>query len=135
LDGLAVGKIRTEVTGWALVYKYTVLVPVEEILEDKTRRRIASIDDLLSLELMLVDHFGGITTGSEGSEYPDTRGTGARNPQKASESREVNEHSSFTAYAARCAESDAFFKELQNELQDALQEGVILIERQEAVLL
>ena len=51
------------------------------------------------------------------------------------ETLEENEHVTFEVYAAPLRESDDYFQALRKELQEALGEGVILIERQELTLL
>lgn len=41
----------------------------------------------------------------------------------------------YVVYAAPSREADDYFRALQRELQDALEEGVILIEKQQVSLL
>ena len=48
---------------------------------------------------------------------------------------EQNEHVAFEVYAAPVQESDDYFRAISQELQDALGEGVILIERQHVTLI
>jgi len=55
--------------------------------------------------------------------------------RQVSETLEENEHTTFEVYAAPLQESDDYFRTLRKELQEALGEGVILIERQEIVLI
>ncbi|MCI0464983.1 MAG: hypothetical protein L0Z62_49305 [Gemmataceae bacterium] len=60
---------------------------------------------------------------------------GARDPANVVGTLEQNEHVAFEVYAAPVQESDDYFRALRQELQNALQEGVILIERQQVTLL
>jgi hypothetical protein len=48
---------------------------------------------------------------------------------------EQNEHVAFEVYAAPIQESDDYFRAMRHELQEALQEGVILIERHQVTLI
>jgi hypothetical protein len=119
------------------VYSYKVLVPIAQIIRETTtsfrRLTIARQQDLDLLITMLVEHFGGIT--GTVIDPPTIRGVGARNPQQAAATREENEHASFEVYAAPIQESDDYFRALRKELQEALAEGVILIERQQVTLI
>lgn len=65
---------------------------------------------------------------------PVVKGVGARDPQHPQETLEVNEHAYYTVYAALHDTSDQYFRALRDELQDALAEGVILIERQDVIM-
>jgi len=47
----------------------------------------------------------------------------------------MNFNTNFVVYAAPLRQSDDYFQALQRELQDALGEGLILVERQDVVLL
>lgn len=48
---------------------------------------------------------------------------------------EENEHAVFEVYAAPIHASDEYFRAVRRELEDALGEGVILIERQRVTLI
>jgi hypothetical protein len=119
------------------VYSYKVLVPIAQIIRqtdtDFRRVTIATQEDLDLLLTTLVEHFGGIT--GTVIDPPTIRGVGARDPQQAVATREENEHASFEVYAAPIQESDDYFRALRKELQEALGEGVILIERQQVTLI
>jgi hypothetical protein len=119
-------------TGAAFVRKYTVLVPVAQARTDGTKRTVATDEGLVALELMLTDHFGGLTVPAV---VPILRGLGARNPQELEQSREINVHTYFLVYAAVHEAADHYFLALNRELEEALDEGVILIERQEVTIL
>ena len=67
-------------------------------------------------------------------EPPTIRGVGARDPRQPA-ALEENEHATFEVYAAPIQESDDYFHAIRRELQEALQEGVILIERQQVTLI
>jgi len=62
-------------------------------------------------------------------------GVGARDPSNVIGTLEQNEHVAFEVYAAPVQESDNYFRAIRQELQDALQEGVILIERHQVTLI
>jgi hypothetical protein len=82
---------------------------------------------------MLAEHFGGITGTFE--DPPTIRGIGARDPKQPTAPLEEHEHAAFQVYAAPVQEADDYFRTLREELQEALREGVILIERQQVTLL
>jgi hypothetical protein len=114
------------------VWRYTVFVPVEEYRADGQMLPVATANDLESLEGMLADHFGGITAPAA---VPALKGAGARDPAHPEATREFNRHATFTIYAAARGISDEYFRALRRELEDALAEGVILIERQDVTIL
>src|SRR5438093_9550054 len=90
LKAYAVPEIRPPIgAGTVVVWRYTVLVPVEEIRADGSVREVATLDDLDNLEGMLADHFGGLTAPTT---VPGLKGRGARDPAKPEQSREVNRH-------------------------------------------
>jgi hypothetical protein len=133
LKPLAVLELRPAIgAGTVLLWRYTVFVPVEEVHADGTVREVASLDDLDNLEGMLADHFGGVTAPTT---VPGLRGFGARDPARPDQTREVNRHASFLVYAAARGASDAYFLALRRELEEALAEGVILVERQDVTIL
>ncbi|HYT90807.1 MAG TPA: hypothetical protein VEL76_19010 [Gemmataceae bacterium] len=104
-----------------------MVVPVVQLLP---RHRVkATVQDLLALEKMLLEHFGGAT------RLPRLSGYGLRNPWGRPRPPELNEHMPLMVYAAPLPASDDYFRALQRELQDALDEGLILVERLEATLL
>ena len=57
-----------------------------------------------------------------------------RDPGQPHDKPEMNYNAYYVVYAAPIRESDHYFRALQIELQEALAEGVILIERQEVYL-
>jgi hypothetical protein len=108
------------------VWRYTMVVPVEEV---RPRKRVkAARRDLEKLEQMLLEHFGGLTLP------PPSLGYGLRNPKKPYQKPEMNYNTYYVVYSSPLRQSEAYFQALQRELQDALDEGVILIERQEVWL-
>jgi hypothetical protein len=131
--------VRAEVGSDAAlaVYGYRLLPPLAQITRESAvairRVTIASHDDVRALRTLLIRHFGGVTL--QVLDPSPLRGIGARDPQKPEETLEENEHVSFEVYAAPIPESDDYFRALRRELQAALGEGVILIERREATLL
>lgn len=62
------------------------------------------------------------------------RGVGARDPLDVAGPREQNEHVIFEVYAAPIHASDEYFRAVRRELEQALSEGVILVERQRVTL-
>ncbi len=118
------------------VFSYRVIVPIAQIIRESAasfrRITIATQDDLDRLIGMLVEHFGGLTFTF--INPPTIRGVGARDPDEPAVSEE-NEHVGFDVYAAPIEESDDYFRALRQELQEALGEGVILIERRQVTLI
>ena len=112
----------------ALVWRYTILVPIEERALGEDARAVADLDDIETLRAMLCDHFGGVTA------LLPLIGYGLREAGKP-ETLELNRNLPFVVYARPIAPADRYFEQLQAELQEALVQGLILIERQEAFLL
>jgi hypothetical protein len=83
------------------------------------------MDDLRNLQEMFADHFGGFT------RPPQSHGHGLRDPNQPGQSLEMNYNAYFAVLASPLPEADAYFRALREELEDALDEGIILIERQE----
>ncbi len=73
---------------------------------------------------MLVRHFGGVTLP------PSSPGYGLRDPNHPEQEPESNYNAYFVVLASAGASTDSYFRALRAELQDALDEGVILVERQ-----
>jgi hypothetical protein len=102
---------------------------VEQILDDGTVHSVATANDLKNLEFMFIAHFGGITL------LPSVRGRGCRDPKRPWETLETNKHAAYLVYAPAAYVSDHYFQALRAELQDAFVEGIVMVERQEAMLL
>lgn len=94
---------------------------------------VATLNDLFTLEKTLVRHFGGATVHLQ--EPSPIRGVGARDPMDVVGTGEQNEHAMFEVYAAPIHASDEYFRVVRRELEDALGEGVILIERHQVTLI
>jgi hypothetical protein len=107
-------------------------VPLEEIKAGAAPRQVATADDLKTLQITLVKHFGGVTVSVA---VPSLIGWGARDPRRPTKTLELNKHAYFTVYAAAVRGSDEYFLALQKELAGALVEGVILVERQDVTIL
>jgi hypothetical protein len=75
---------------------------------------------------MLIEHFGGFT------RLPNSAGFGLRDSATPHQPPQMNYNTYFVVLTSPVAEADAYFRVLRQELEDALQEGVILIVRQEA---
>jgi hypothetical protein len=129
LKAHATSWLRPNVCNWSSVYRYTVLVPLEQVLDDGAVRFIATPDDLQNLELMFIGHLGGITL------LPTVEGRGCRDPKRPRETLETNKHAVYLVYAPAAPVSDQYFQALRAELQEAFVEGIVMVERQEAMLL
>jgi hypothetical protein len=120
-----------------LVYRYRLLVPLVQIIRESPQaiRRVlvATDDDLDTLRVALIRHFGGVTVLHQ--PPAPAAGVGARDPSDVAGTLEQNEHVAFEVYAAPVQEADDYFRALRQELQQALREGVILIERQQVILI
>jgi hypothetical protein len=118
------------------VYRYRLLLPIAQIVRETARvlRRIpvATDADIFTLRGALIRHFGGVTVLHQ--PPAPALGVGARDPSNVMDTLEQNEHVAFEVYAAPVQDADNYFSVLRRELEDALQEGVILIERQQVTL-
>lgn len=119
------------------VFRYRLLVPIAQIIAKSARdvRRVvvASTEDLDTIQETFIRHFGGATFQLQ--EPSPIRGVGARDPTDVAGTREQNEHVVFEVYAAPIHASDEYFRAVRHELEEALGEGVILIERQHVTLI
>jgi hypothetical protein len=104
------------------VWRYTLTVPLEQI--KPTRKQKATPRDQNQLRRMLVRHFCGVTLP------PPSPGYGLRDPDHPEHVPEQNYNASFVVLASPGPAADRYFRALRKELQDALDEGVILVERQ-----
>jgi hypothetical protein len=104
-----------------------VLVPFEEVSIGGTAKMLATEDDLETISGMLCAHFGGV------SILPSIRGWGLRDPNDPS-SIEFNKHIPHVVYARAIKAADVYFENLQHELQACLDQGIVLVERQEVIL-
>jgi hypothetical protein len=82
--------------------------------------------DLDNLQQMLAEHFGGFT------RLPNSPGFGLRDPNDPRQAPEMNYNAYFVVLTSPVPEADAYFRALREEIEGALDEGVILVERQEA---
>ena len=104
------------------VWRYKLTVPIEQI--KPTRKPKATPRDENQLRRMFVRHFGGVTL------LPSSPGYGLRDPDHPEQEPESNYNAYFVVLASPGAAADRYFRALRTELQNALDEGVILIERQ-----
>ena len=132
LRRFAVAAVRPQLGPETLLYRYTILVPVEQITAGEPPLPIATADDLQAIQLLLIKHFGGVTLSAS---VPSLIGAGARDPRNPKKTLELNKHAHFAVYAAAVRASDEYFLTLQKELAKALIEGVILVERQDVTIL
>jgi hypothetical protein len=120
-----------------LVHRYRLLVPLEHVIRESAqsvrRVQIATQTDVNTIRNTLIRHFGGVTVLHQ--PPAPAHGVGARDPSNVAGTLEQNEHVAFEVYAAPVHESDEYFRALRRELEQALQEGVILIERQHVTLI
>jgi hypothetical protein len=107
LTPFALPALRPRMGPGETLWRYTVTVPLEEIQPRKRQR--ATLEDVINIQLMLVRHFSGF------ARYPNSPGYGLRDPTKPEQTPEMN----------------IYFRALREELQTALDEGVILVERLE----
>jgi hypothetical protein len=119
------------------VYRYRLLLPIAQIISktagDAQWIIVANEDDLDTIQETFIRHFGGATFHIQ---HPSPiRGVGARDVTDIPGTLEQNEHAVFEVYAAPIHASNEYFRAVRRELQDALGEGVILIERQEVTLI
>ena len=120
-----------------LVYRYRLLVPIAQLIADSQlgirRVMVATSADIFTIRDILIRHFGGVTVLHQPPAAAS--GIGARDPANVPGTLEQNEHVAFEVYAAPVQECDDYFRALRKELEEALQEGVILIERQQVTLI
>ncbi len=120
-----------------LVHRYRLLVPIAQIIRESAQaiRRImvATTADIDTIRDALIRHLGGVTVLHQPPAA--AAGIGARDPANVAGTLEQNEHVAFEVYAAPVQESDDYFRAIRTELQEALQEGVILIERLQVTLI
>jgi hypothetical protein len=120
LSGRSLHRIRPRIGGGAVVWRFTVLVPVEEIAAGRQPRSIATPADLRVLERCFIAHFRGVTIRHAEA------GHGLRGKRV-----ETNRSVPFVVYAAPVIDSERYFLALKAELEAALNQETILIERQE----
>jgi hypothetical protein len=105
------------------LWQFTVVVPLEEIRPLKRQKATAA--DIDELQRTFAEDFGGF------SHTPNSVGYGLRDPSRTNRPPEMNYNATFTVLCSPIPEADRYFRALREELEDALQEGVILVERQE----
>jgi hypothetical protein len=123
LDNFALAALMPRIGPGETLWRYTVTVPLEEIQPRKRPR--ATLDDLLNLQEMFIKHFGGFT------RLPNSPGFGRRDPNRPEQIPEMNYNTYFAVLTSPLLPAEAYFQALREELQAALDEGVILIERQD----
>jgi hypothetical protein len=123
MQAYAVPELRVRMGPGEAVWRYTITVPLEEIKPRK--RQKATAEDLDHLQQMFAEHFGGFT------RLPDSAGHGLRDPGSPAQVPEMNFNAYFRVLTSPVPEADRYFRRLREELQSALDEGVILIERQD----
>jgi hypothetical protein len=118
-------------------YHYRIFVPIAQVIWESAnayrRITVATEDDIDTLRNLLIRDFGGVTVFKQ-SPSP-LRGAGARDPRQPTITLEQNEHVAFEVLASATHLSDVYFGALRRELQEALGEGVILIQRLEMTLI
>jgi hypothetical protein len=127
LVAYALPQIRPPMGIGAVVWRYTVLVPFEEVRAAETPTLLISDDDLERISETLCNHFGGVTI------LPPLKGWGLRDPADLT-TIELNTSVPHVLYAQAIKASDEYFIRLQHELQACLDQGIILVERQEVFL-
>ncbi len=123
LDPYARPELRPRLGPGATAWYYTLTLPLEEILPQQRQKATAA--DLGNLVEMFADHFGGFTRPS------DSPGYGLRDPTAREQPPEININAYFALLTSPVPEADAYFRALREELEEVLDEGVILIHRQD----
>jgi hypothetical protein len=130
LDALAIPELHPPIgIGGALVWRYTLLIPISE---GAAGEQPAPLEGALELcnDIMqkLSDHFRGLTV------LPLLQGYGLRDSGDP-KSIETNVNLPIQVLAAPIAAADKYFETLQDGVRDALQQGLVLVERQDVFLL
>jgi PII-like signaling protein len=128
LSPYAVPDVRPPLGVGALVWRYTVLVPVVKVRQNGEATPVATYSDLENLRNAFCEDFGGVTF------LQSVVGYGLRDPRDPT-SLELNRNVPFVVYARPLSASDRYFERLQQELQEALVQGLVVVERQEVLLL
>jgi hypothetical protein len=119
------------------VHRYRILIPVAQMIRESAtelrRILIATETDIGVIMDTLTRHYGGVTILHQ--PPAPAFGVGARDPANVAGTLEKNEHGAFEVYAAPIQEADDYFRPFRRELEEALREGVILIERQQVTLI
>ena len=89
---------------------------------------VATPDDQHRIETTLAKHFGGLTI------MPLIKGYGLRDPRNA-ETIELNTNQVYEILAMDHAGCANYFARIRKELQRALKEGVVLVQRDEVMLI
>jgi hypothetical protein len=122
LESFAVPSLMPRLLPGGRIWRYTIVVPIEQI--KPIRKAKATPRDENRLRRMFVRHFGGVTV------LPSSAGYGLRDPDHPEQAPESNYNAYFVVLATPGPAADRYFRTLRTELQDALDEGVILVERQ-----
>jgi hypothetical protein len=128
LTPYSIPDIRPPLGIGALVWRYTILLPITELRSGGQPQALATFLDLETLRGVFCDHLGGATA------FPPVSGYGLRDPVDPT-SLEFNHHVPLVVYARPIAASDRYFERLQQELQEALVQGLIAVERAEVFLI
>jgi hypothetical protein len=124
LAGSALAEIRPRLGGGAVVWRYSVLVPVQETSPGEASKSLATEEDKDALEDTLATHFNGVTV------LPEVPGHGLRKGRL-----EMNLSVPYIVYASPVTASEQYFQALKAELQEALVQETILVERLEVWVL
>ena len=124
LSASSLALIRARIGGGAVVWRYTVLLPIDETRAGQQTQQIATGEDQAALEELLANQFEGVTV------FLETTGFGLRDGQV-----EQNSNIPYVVYGAPITETELYFHALKNALQAALVQETILIERQEVWIL
>ena len=96
---------------------------MEETRPGGSPRSVATFEDFEKLQTLLIRHFDGVTI------LPNSVGYVLRG-----ERVELNKHVPFVVYAAATTASDLYFQTLRKELEEALLQETVLVERHEVWL-
>jgi hypothetical protein len=123
LERFTTERLRPNLGRRGLIWRFSVSVPLAQI--SPTRKPKATLRDVNKIRRMCVRHFGGVTLP------PASTGYGLRDPDDPERKPELNYNRYFVVLASPIQEADKYFRALREELQEALDEGVILVERQD----
>jgi hypothetical protein len=123
LEAYAVPALRPRLGPGGMQWRYTITIPLEEI--EPRKRQKATAEDLQKMQWLFLRHFGGLT------RPPSAFGYGLRDPDEPDQAPEMNYNTYFAILTSPVPEAEAYFRVLRAELEAALDEGVILVERQE----
>src|SRR5262249_9213204 len=111
LRGYAVPALRPRMGPGETLWRYTVTVPLEEILPQKHQNATAKV--LHNPGDLVAAHFGGFT------RLPASPGYGLRDPGEPEQQPEMNYNAYFAVLTSPLPAAEAYFRALREELETA----------------